>query len=104
MKKAKPSKKISVFYFLIMLIITSVLLVIYINNIISVNSLSVSNNALREEINQNVQNNDRLRAEVEQLSSYERIRAIASEKHGLSYKENSTEEGSKIVLSRSELK
>ncbi|MEO8664866.1 MAG: hypothetical protein ABI462_05160 [Ignavibacteria bacterium] len=103
MKKNKPVKKISVFYFLILLIITSVILVIYINNIIEVNSLSVGNNLLRDEINKNVQTNELLRAEAEKLSSFERIKSIVSEKYNLSYKDNSTED-TKIVLSKSQLK
>ena len=62
--RKKANNKISIFYFLIMLIVTSVIVVIYINNIIDVNKLSVSNNDLKEEIKKNVQINDMLRTEA----------------------------------------
>ena len=104
MKKTKQGNKISVFYFLILLIVTSVILVIYINNIISVNSLSVSNNNLKEEINKNIQTNDQLRAEAEKLSSFERVKSIAAEKYSLTYKENATDVNTKIILNKSQLK
>ncbi len=104
MKKTKQGNKISVFYFLILLIVTSVILVIYINNIISVNSLSVINNNLKEEINKNIQTNDLLRAEAEKLSSFERVKSIASEKYNLTYKENATDVNTKIILNKSQLK
>ena len=104
MKKVKPGRKISVFYFLVLLIITSVILVIYINNIISVNTLSIGNNNLREEINKSIQNNELLRAEAEKLSSFERVKTIVSEKYNLTYKDNSTDDNNKIILSKSQLK
>jgi len=104
MKKSKQGNKISVFYFLILLIVTSVILVIYINNIISVNSLSVINNNLKEEINKNIQTNDLLRAEAEKLSSFERVKSIAAEKYSLTYKENATDGNTKIILNKSQLK
>ncbi|MBL8007808.1 MAG: hypothetical protein JNJ56_09770 [Ignavibacteria bacterium] len=100
----KPAKKISIFYFLISIIITSVILVIYISNIIYVNSISVSNNELKEEIKKNIQINNMLRTDIEKLSSFERINSIASEKFSLSYKENSVDEGKTIILKKSKLK
>lgn len=98
-----PQKKISIFYFLIMLIITSVILVIYINNIIVVNNLLTSNNDLREEIRKHIQENEMLRADIEKMSSYDRINSLASEKFGLTYKENATENSS-IVIKASQTK
>lgn len=100
----KGSKKISIFYFLISIIITSVILVIYISNIIYVNSISVSNNELKEEIKKNIQINNMLRTDIEKLSSFERINSIASEKFSLSYRENSVDEGKTIILKKSKLK
>jgi cell division protein FtsL len=102
--KKSTNKKISIFYFLIMLIITSVIVVIYINNIIAVNQLAAGNNAIKEEIRKNVQTNDLLRTEAERLSSFERVKSIASEKYNLSYKENSVDEKNNIILSKSKLK
>lgn len=102
--KKITNRKISIFYFLIMLIITSVIVVIYINNIIAVNQLAAGNNAIKEEIRKNVQTNDLLRTEAERLSSFERVKSIASEKYNLSYKENSVDEKNNIILSKSKLK
>ena len=87
-----------------MLIITSVIVVIYINNIIVVNQLAVGNNELKDEIKKNIQTNDLLRTEAEKLASFERIKSLASEKFNLSYKENSVDEENKIILSKSQLK
>jgi cell division protein FtsL len=104
MKTKSPAKKVSVFYFLILLVITSIILIIYINNIIAVNQLSAGNNDLREEIKKIVQSNDLLRAESEQLTSFDRIKSIASEKYNLTYKDNSSGEVNKVILRKSQLK
>ncbi len=103
-KKPNSNKKISIFYFLIMLIVTSIIVVIYINNIVEVNRLAVENNSLREEIKNNMQVNDQLRTEAEKLSSFERIKSIAAERYDLSYRENSLDENNTIILSKSKLK
>jgi len=97
-------KKISIFYFLIFLIVTSVILVIYINNIIYVNQFALSNNEIREKIKLQIQTNDLLRTETEKLSSFERIKSIAGERLNLSYKENSVDEKNNIILKKSQLK
>ncbi len=102
--KKGPSKKISIFYFLIVLIVASVIVVMYINNIIEVNRLAVENNLLKEEIKESIQANDVMRTETEKLSSFERINVIARERFNLSYKENSVDEKNTIVLSKSKLK
>ena len=104
MNKKNSGKKISIFYFLIFLIITSVILVIYINNIIYVNQLAMTNNEIREKIKQNIQTNDLLRTETEKLSSFERIKSIAGDRLKLSYKENSVDENNNIILKKSQLK
>lgn len=87
-----------------MLVLTSVIVVIYINNTIVVNQLAVGNNDLKEEIKKNIQTNDLMRTEAEKLSSFERVKSLASEKFNLSYKENSVDEKNKIILSKSQLK
>lgn len=102
--KSKRNKKISIFYFLIFLIITSIILVIYTNNIIYINQLSISNNNLKEEIKKHIQSNDILRTEAEKLSSFERVKSIVSEKFNLSYRENSIEEKNNIIIKKSQLK
>jgi|GEM_PF-807739 len=102
--KKNRNKKISIFYFLIGMIMTSVILVIYISNIIYVNKLTVSNNEIKEEIKKNVQINSMLRTDAEKLSSFDRIKSIASEKFNLAYKENSVDENNTIILKKSQLK
>lgn len=103
MKKSN-GKKISIFYFLICLILTSLILVIYISNIIHINETAVHNNNLKEEINRNIQTNSQLKIELEQLSSYERISQIAHEKFGISYKDNSIDENKNIVVREQKIK
>lgn len=68
------------------------------------NKLSVSNNEIKEEIKKNMQINNMLRTESEKLSSYERIKSLASEKFNLSYRENSVDEGNTIIIKKSQLK
>jgi cell division protein FtsL len=101
---SRTKKKISIFYFLIFLIINSIILVAYISNIIYVNQLLSDNNNLKEEIKKHVQENDMLRTEAEKLSSFERVKTIASEKFNLSYKENSIEEKENVIIKKSQLK
>lgn len=103
-KNNTGKKKISIFYFLIFLVVTSVVLVIYISNIIYVNQLAMSNNEIRDKINQNIQTNDLLRTETEKLSSFERIKTLAGDRFNLSYKENSVDESSSILIKKSQLK
>lgn len=86
------------------MILTSVILIIYISNIIYVNKLSISNNEIKEEIKKNLQINNMLRTESEKLSSYERIKTLASEKFNLAYRENSIDEGNTIIIKKSQLK
>lgn len=102
--KRQSGKKISIFYFLIMLVITAVITVIYINNSIEVNQLAAGNNEIKESIKKSVEANDQLRSEVERLSSFERIRSIAKDKFELTYEENSVDENNNIVLSKREIK
>jgi len=104
MREKNSSKKISIFYFLIFLIVTSVILVIYINNIIYINQLAVGNNDIREMIKHNMETNDLLRTETERLSSFERIKSLAAERFNLSYKENSVDEKDNIIIKKSQLK
>ena len=102
--KRQTGKKISIFYFLIMLVLTALITVIYINNSIEVNQLASGNNELKESIKKNVESNDLLRSEVERLSSFERIRSLAKDKFELTYQENSVDEKNNIVLSKQVIK
>lgn len=100
----KNKKKISIFYFLLFLIVTSILIVIYISNIIYVNNLVSDNNNLKEEINKNIQKNGNLSIEIEKLSSFERISQLASQKFNISYKENSVDDKNTIVMNKTDNK
>ncbi|MBV6479614.1 MAG: Cell division protein FtsL [Ignavibacteria bacterium] len=102
--KKSSGKKISIFYFLICLVLTSIILVIYIGNIIHINETAVLNNTLKEEINRNMQVNSRLMVEIEQLSGFERISQLARDKFGISYKENSIDQNKNIVVREKLLK
>lgn len=104
MKSKNTGKKISIFNFLIFLVLTSVILLIYINNIITVNQLSAGNNELREEIKRNVQTNNLLVTEAERLSSFENISSAAFAKHNLIYKEDARDQNKLVVLKKSQLK
>ena len=104
MKSKNTGKKISVFNFLIFLVLTSVILLIYINNIITVNQLSAGNNELRDEIKKNIQTNNLLVTEAERLSSFERISAAAFAKHNLVYKEDAKDKNKLVVLKKSQLR
>lgn len=103
MKKSNR-KKISIFYFLVFMIMTSIILLVYISNIIYINELAVSNNNLKEEIKKNIQSNDQLRIEIEKLSSYERISMLATERFNISYRENSAGEDKNLIIKKSEFK
>jgi cell division protein FtsL len=79
----KAKKRISVFQFLINLLILAGALIFYLNNIIAVDQLIVYNNQLKNEIVKYQQNNNILIMERDKLLSYERIKSIAIEKLGL---------------------
>jgi cell division protein FtsL len=97
-------KRISIFYILVAFFLFAFVIVIYINNIIEVNNLAVDSNNVREEINKVKQTNDFLRTEVERLSSYERIRKIASENLSMVYADSSVDNSNIILIKASELK
>lgn len=66
----------------------SVVLIIYINNIIYYNKLSVQIVNLKDEIDKTKGENDFLRTEFEQLSIFEKINLQAREKFGLYYNDS----------------
>lgn len=101
---SRNGRKISIFYVLVAFFVFAFVIVIYINNIIEVNNLAVDSNNVREEINKVKQTNDFLRTEAERLSSYERIRKIASENLGMVYADSSVDNGNTIIIKASELK
>lgn len=101
--KAGKNRKLSLFNTLIAFAVISVLLVLYINNIIYVNRLSVKNNELKDEIKKTSQSNDILRTEIERLSSFERIKSISNEKMNIDVHEGAFTDKNKIIVNKSEL-
>jgi cell division protein FtsL len=99
----QTDKKISVFYVLIALFVFAFILGIYINNIFIVNELTVKNNELKEAINNKIQDNDIQRSNVEKLSSFERIKVIATEKFELRFTESAINDSNYIVINKSEI-
>jgi cell division protein FtsL len=96
-------RRISIFNFLIVLIVTSILVIFYISNIIYVNEIASENLDIKNDINKVKQTNDLLGTEIEKLSNYERIRSLASEKFGLALRQEAINENYKIILNQSDL-
>lgn len=100
----KKQKKISIFYVLSALIVFALIVGIYINNIIIVNDLTIKNNKLKKSIDKEILSNDMKRTEIGKLSSFERIKVIATEKLQLKYLDTAIDERNAIVINESELK
>ena len=101
--KEGKNRRLSLFNTLIAFAVICVLLVLYINNIIYVNTLSVKNNELKDEIKKTSQSNDILRTEIERLSSFERIKSISNEKMNIDVHEGAFTDKNKIIVNKSEL-
>lgn len=95
-------KKVSLFYTLLTLVAMCVIVVIYVSSSIQINKLAVGNNLLKEEIKRRMQANDLLVADIEKLSSFERISSLAGTKLSLKYKESSITER-RVVLKKSDI-
>lgn len=95
-------KRISIFQLLIFLFILSAVIVFYINNIIVVNQLIIDNNDLKDAINKSVQTNYSYQIEIERLSSYDRIKVLASEKYGLRLSDTVSKSNDFIIINKSE--
>ncbi len=99
---AKNTKKVSLFYVILIMVALCVTVVVYVSNSIEIKKLAVNNNLLKEEIKRHVQANDMLSNEVEMLSSFDRISSLAGKKFSLKYKESSIAEKN-VVLKKSEM-
>lgn len=82
-KPLRKTKKSSVFYYLISLIILAATVGFYINNAIEFDKLIKKNKNLKEKLLSINQNNMRLKVEIEKLSSFERISKLAYEKFNM---------------------
>jgi len=102
-KEKKTGKKISVFYVLIGFFVFAFIIGIYINNVLIVNELTVNNNNIKESFDKEMQKNDMLRSEMEKLSSYERIRVIATEELELKFFDFAINDSNYLVVGKSDL-
>lgn len=98
----KVKRKISIFQLLIFLFVLSAIMVFYINNIIIVNQLISKNNELKEDINRTVQTNFSYQIEIERLSSFDRIKVLASEKFGLRLSDTVARSNDFLIINKSE--
>ena len=94
--------KISIFQFLIYVMVLAGIIVFYINNIISVNQLISGNNEIKDAINKTLQSGYAYRIEIEKLSSYERIKTLAMEKFHMKPAETAFEDKNIIIINKSQ--
>lgn len=85
MIKNKGIYRISIFNFLVILLIAAGTVVFFVNNIINVHKLLTENNSLKEEITRNEEINNNIQIEIERLSAYDNIRGVAIGKLNLKY-------------------
>jgi len=96
----RENNKISVFYFIIVLVILAISTAFVVHNIIYVNQMTQSTNELKESISRESQKNDFYRAEIEKLSGFERIRQLAEEKLNLKFSESALDLKNVIVVQK----
>lgn len=77
--KKKSKKKLSPFTIILILIVFAVASIIYIGNILTVGKLLEQNNRLQIKHKENLSEQELLRAQINRLSSLERIQLIATE-------------------------
>lgn len=75
--QAKKKKGLNTFNIIMILIITAIIIVVYINNVISVDRLLIETTALQEREADLKMQGEQIRASINLLSSYTRIREIA---------------------------
>jgi cell division protein FtsL len=88
MKTRTHKKRISLFNLMIALFIMAAIIVFFVNNIISVNQLAMTNSDLENEINKSVTINNGLQTEIERLSNFDNIKSTAVDKLKLSFSQN----------------
>lgn len=101
-KEKKAKRKISIFQLLIFLFVLSAVVVFYINNIITVNQLISKNNELKDAISKAVQMNYAYQIEIERLSSFDRIKSLASDKFGLRLSDTVSKSNENLIINKSE--
>lgn len=87
MQATRPRRRrlrgLTTFNIVVMLILFAVLVTVYISNVIAVDALMVQQIELEREEQLLLQERETLRAEINMLSSYNRIQRIATEELGL---------------------
>lgn len=78
-------KGLTTFNIVLMLIVCAVLITVYISNVVTVDSLMMEQISLEKQEQMLLQDRETLRAEINQLSSYNRIQRIAVEDLGLEH-------------------
>ena len=82
-----------------MMIISAAIVVFFVNNIIAVNSLVVTQNNIRNEINKTATVNNNLQTEIERLSNYDNLKPT-TDKLKLSFP---ADKPKKIIVQKSEI-
>jgi sensor domain CHASE-containing protein len=94
------TRKISLFNVVITIFLSSAVIVFFVYNIITVNSLVVENDALKTELNRTITVNNKLQTEIERLSSFDNIKPVAVDILGLNMPGFKPK---KITISKSEI-
>ncbi len=81
--RTRRARGLTTFNIVAVLILFAVLVVVYISNVVTVDSLMMEQIGLEREEQLLLQERETLRAEINMLSSYNRIQAIATEELGL---------------------
>ena len=83
-----------------MLFISAGIIVFFVNNIIAVNNLVVTQNNTRNEITKTVTVNNNLQTEIERLSNYDNLKPVATDKLKLNFP---VDKPKKITIQKSEI-
>jgi len=100
MKNPARKKRISLFNLMVVLFIMAAIIVFFVNNIILVNQLVMSNSDMQNEISKYVVQNRALQAEIERLSNFDNIKPVAIDKLKLEFSHNRPK---KITVQKSDL-
>jgi cell division protein FtsL len=98
--RGSKTRSISLFNVLVVLFISAGVIVFFVNNIITVNNIVVSNNNLRNEINAAQTVNNNLQTEIERVSNLDNIKPVAIDKLKLGFSGNRPK---KISVEKSDL-
>lgn len=94
------NKNISLFNFLVFLFFIAGIIVFFINNILTVNSLITEIENMKNELKKTKELNLILKTEIQKLSTYENIKNVAVNKLNLTFSPNIAK---KIIIKKSEL-